>query len=461
MMNIITSPSTTPSKVNMDVDVNADVDVDVDVDVNVNVDVVPSSPQHPTSPQKKIKKRSRKTRGGLLFPYKLQKMLITTAAEGKDDIVSWLEPEGRSFKVHQVKKFVDTVLPVFFKQTKIKSFQRQLNLWGFLRIVEGESKGAYYHKLFIRDRPESVHLLRRQKGPSRPHPRNLFPVTITPPSATVSSEAAADTAKVAPVVPPVVTVSDSEVSALATTWRESYILPRPNEPSSTTGAAVAPMAPARPDHHQYAHRKVSSESTTTNTSPSSVVSSLPESCWSWNSRPTYNDLSSIRRPPSSLFPPTSRPLLRAPSPSAAGSANSLTSTSAVNHNKMILKKQLSTAERESPTAFYTSTQTMMHHHHPHYQYPCLPPPHGRHVSDDFFANTPMRMEHPPDRMPPPPLDPPPASSSATMLQTSIGSFDNQVPDFDGGNPPYDPIDLQDFDDGHVQYDYNIDASCFI
>ena len=445
MMNIITSPSTTPSKVTMDVNVDADEDVDVDVDV------VPSSPQHPTSPQKKIKKRSRKTRGGLLFPYKLQKMLITTAAEGKDDIVSWLEPEGHCFKVHQVKKFVNTVLPVFFKQTKIKSFQRQLNLWGFLRIVEGDSKGAYYHTLFIRDRPESVHLLRRQKGPSRPSPRTLFPVTITPPSATVSSEAAADTAKVAPVVPPVVTVSDSEVSALATSWRESYILPRPNEPSSNTGAAVAPVA-----------RKVSSESTTTtNTSPSSVVSSLPESCWSWNSRPTYNDLSSVRRPPSSLFPKTSQPLLRVPSPSAAGSANSLTSTSAANHNKMILKTRPNTAERESPTAFYTSTQTMMHHH-PHYQYPSLPPPHGRHVSDDFFANTPMRMEHPPNRMHPPLLDPPPpASSSATMLQTTIGSFDNQVPDFNGGNLPYDPIALQDFDDGHVQYDYNIDASCFI
>jgi hypothetical protein len=61
------------------------------------------------------------------FPLKLHCLLNTAAhEEGMESIVSW-GAEGTTFKVHKIEQFVKTVLPRFFtKQTKYKSFQRQL-----------------------------------------------------------------------------------------------------------------------------------------------------------------------------------------------------------------------------------------------------------------------------------------------------------------------------------------------
>lgn len=38
----------------------------------------------------------------------------------------------------------------WFRQSKISSFQRQLNLYGFKRITIGQDKGGHYHELFLR-----------------------------------------------------------------------------------------------------------------------------------------------------------------------------------------------------------------------------------------------------------------------------------------------------------------------
>jgi len=54
--------------------------------------------------------------------------------------------------VHQPKEFVEEIMPGFFRQTKMTSFQRQLNLYGFARLTTGPDRGGYYHELFIRGR---------------------------------------------------------------------------------------------------------------------------------------------------------------------------------------------------------------------------------------------------------------------------------------------------------------------
>ena len=60
------------------------------------------------------------------FPLKLHQLLNTAHDEGLEWIVSW-SPQGNGFKVHKVKEFVSDILPRFFiRQTKYKSFQRQL-----------------------------------------------------------------------------------------------------------------------------------------------------------------------------------------------------------------------------------------------------------------------------------------------------------------------------------------------
>ena len=62
------------------------------------------------------------------------------------------QPHGRCFIVHKPKEFVSKVMPSYFRQSKLTSFQRQLNLYGFSRITAGRDRGGYYHELFLRDR---------------------------------------------------------------------------------------------------------------------------------------------------------------------------------------------------------------------------------------------------------------------------------------------------------------------
>lgn len=54
----------------------------------------------------------------------------------------------------------------YFKtQTKIKSFQRQLNLYGFTRIPNGPERGSYIHKYFVRDNPKlALNMARSNKN---------------------------------------------------------------------------------------------------------------------------------------------------------------------------------------------------------------------------------------------------------------------------------------------------------
>eukprot|EP00529_Nitzschia_sp_RCC80_P013071 CAMPEP_0113523430 /NCGR_PEP_ID=MMETSP0014_2-20120614/45702_1 /TAXON_ID=2857 /ORGANISM="Nitzschia sp." /LENGTH=605 /DNA_ID=CAMNT_0000421521 /DNA_START=291 /DNA_END=2108 /DNA_ORIENTATION=+ /assembly_acc=CAM_ASM_000159 len=85
------------------------------------------------------------------FPERLHQLLEAVDDEDLMDIVGW-QPHGRCFIVHKPKEFVDSVMPRFFKQSKLTSFQRQLNLYGFCRLTTGEDRGGYYHELFIRGR---------------------------------------------------------------------------------------------------------------------------------------------------------------------------------------------------------------------------------------------------------------------------------------------------------------------
>ena len=78
-------------------------------------------------------------------------MLEEMATVGDESIVSW-QSHGKAFRVHQPSKFASTVMPRYFKQqTKYKSFQRQLHLYGFHRIGTGMDRGAYFHSMFIRN----------------------------------------------------------------------------------------------------------------------------------------------------------------------------------------------------------------------------------------------------------------------------------------------------------------------
>lgn len=84
------------------------------------------------------------------FPVKLHALLCSGKYE---DIISW-QPTGRSFIIYSPKEFVKSVMPKYFRQTKLRSFQRQLNLYDFKRVTEGADIGGYYHSKFLRGAPD-------------------------------------------------------------------------------------------------------------------------------------------------------------------------------------------------------------------------------------------------------------------------------------------------------------------
>jgi HSF-type DNA-binding len=99
-----------------------------------------------------------KSNGGpkVPFPSTLHRLLDEVEDAGHASIVGWL-PHGRAFKVQNQELFVTAVLPLYFKlQSSYNSFLRQLNVYGFRRLVgPHQDQNAYYHEYFLRSR---IHL---------------------------------------------------------------------------------------------------------------------------------------------------------------------------------------------------------------------------------------------------------------------------------------------------------------
>jgi hypothetical protein len=83
------------------------------------------------------------------FPCKVYQMLEDADEQGFRHVVSW-NSDGSGFKVHDSAVFTKLIIPLYFNQTKYKSFQRQLCLYGFDRIASGKQKGCRFHKNFVR-----------------------------------------------------------------------------------------------------------------------------------------------------------------------------------------------------------------------------------------------------------------------------------------------------------------------
>jgi hypothetical protein len=108
-------------------------------------------------------KTNQKQQQATSFPVKLHRMLVDVEREGKQSIISW-NPDGTTFQVHKNDKFVSEVLPHYFRQSKYKSFQRQLNFYNFQRITSGSFEGSYGHPCFLRGNEELCRSIKRHQA---------------------------------------------------------------------------------------------------------------------------------------------------------------------------------------------------------------------------------------------------------------------------------------------------------
>lgn len=83
------------------------------------------------------------------FPFKLYRLLEEAHEHGQTHVISW-SADGLSFIIHQPKVFANTLMKSYFKHTKYKSFQRQMNLYQFVRTPRDGVLGIYSHPLFRR-----------------------------------------------------------------------------------------------------------------------------------------------------------------------------------------------------------------------------------------------------------------------------------------------------------------------
>uniref|UniRef100_A0A7S4HGU4 HSF-type DNA-binding domain-containing protein n=1 Tax=Vannella robusta TaxID=1487602 RepID=A0A7S4HGU4_9EUKA len=86
-----------------------------------------------------------------------------------DHIVSW-SPDGLSFVIHDTHEFQQNILPFYFKHNNLCSFVRQLNTYGFRKVVTGDSSGNLEFKQtsFKQGKPQLLRkVVRRKSGTKR------------------------------------------------------------------------------------------------------------------------------------------------------------------------------------------------------------------------------------------------------------------------------------------------------
>ncbi|NP_001090266.1 heat shock transcription factor 1 S homeolog [Xenopus laevis] len=110
------------------------------------------------------------TCGGSNVPAFLAKLWTLVEDPDTDPLICW-SPEGNSFHVFDQGQFAKEVLPKYFKHNNMASFVRQLNMYGFRKVVHIEQGGLvkperddteFQHPYFIRGQEQLLENIKRK-----------------------------------------------------------------------------------------------------------------------------------------------------------------------------------------------------------------------------------------------------------------------------------------------------------
>jgi hypothetical protein len=107
-----------------------------------------------------------------LFPGKLHDLMTYVERNYLEAAISWV-CDGRAILVNDPETLVD-LLPIFFGQTKYRSFQRQLNLWHFEKVLDGPTRGAFRHPYFLKGKKELCSHMSRGHHKNAPSTEKMF-----------------------------------------------------------------------------------------------------------------------------------------------------------------------------------------------------------------------------------------------------------------------------------------------
>ncbi|XP_019610991.2 heat shock factor protein 4 isoform X5 [Rhinolophus sinicus] len=103
-------------------------------------------------------------------PAFLGKLWTLVGDSSTDHLIRW-SPSGTSFLVSDQSRFAKEVLPQYFKHSNMASFVRQLNMYGFRKVVSIEHGGLlrperdhveFQHPSFVRGREQLLERVRRK-----------------------------------------------------------------------------------------------------------------------------------------------------------------------------------------------------------------------------------------------------------------------------------------------------------